>query len=127
MPANTISDHLDEEEMIALAEAFGGTRLYIPVTAKDDHAIVQALGRQTYGKLAASFSPDTIRVPLCRELRALRYRSEGYSTGRIATRLCMTESGVERIVARAKARGFDVALPLATDVRPDPTPEASLP
>lgn len=127
MPENQLSHYLDEDEMIAIAEAFGGTRLYIPVTAKDDHAIVQALGRETFGKLAASFSPDTIRVPVCRELRALRYRSEGCSTGRIATRLCMTESGVERIVARAKARGLAVALPIAPDMPLDPTPETYLP
>lgn len=117
-----LHDHLSEAEIIAIVEAFGGTRLYIPVAAKDDNHIVQAVGREAYQKLATAFAPDVIRVPLCREMRVLHYRSQGLSSGKIASRLCITEPSVNRIVARAKALGMAVPISRVNGVRPNPTP-----
>ncbi|MBU0931324.1 MAG: hypothetical protein KJ585_04895 [Alphaproteobacteria bacterium] len=104
---NYLADHLTEAEMVSLAEAFGGTRLYIPANAADDHEIVRVLGRDGFKKLSAVYSPDVIRVPLCRELRAMHYRRQGLANGKIATRLCITEPAVNKIFRRVKERASE--------------------
>ena len=94
--------------LVALAENFGGTRLYVPVRLKPESEIVAAIGVPAATKLSERFGPDVIRVPLAREYRAVHYRSQGYSNGRIAVKLGMTEPGVNRIFARLIARGVAI-------------------
>lgn len=91
--------------MVALAENFGGTRLYVPAKATVDHDLVKAIGLEGYKRLADAISPDVIRVPLCREIRASHYRKNGLSNGKIATRLGITETAVNQLFKRMKARG----------------------
>ncbi len=38
--SSPLYEHLCEADLISLAEAFGGTRLYVPVNASDDHEMV---------------------------------------------------------------------------------------
>ncbi|WP_374410645.1 hypothetical protein [Novosphingobium colocasiae] len=89
-----------EEATVALAETFGGTRLYIPSSAKDGHPITRTIGREAARALCDKFGPAAIRVPLARELRARRYRAEGLSNARIAVRLGITEGGVRSLFKR---------------------------
>jgi DNA-binding NarL/FixJ family response regulator len=91
---------IGESALIALAEAFGGTRLYVPATLDDSHRIVRAIGPDAAQALCRQFGPATIRVPLAREPRAVRYRSEGLSNARIAARLGLTEGGVSGLFKR---------------------------
>lgn len=91
---------LGEEGLIALAEGFGGRRLYVPSEIPTDHPIAQALGEALAAKLARLYSPAQIRVPLARELRARHYRANGKSNGEIATMLGMTETGVDKMFDR---------------------------
>lgn len=91
---------LGDTAMIALAEQFGGSRLYVPERINADHAIVQAIGIDAATTLAERSGGTAIRVPLARELRATHYRSQGDSNGRIARKLGITESGVERLFKR---------------------------
>ena len=88
------------EGLIALAENFGGRRLYVPYALAADHELVKALGEPRAKKLASMFAPAVIRVPLARELRARHYRATGFSNGEIATKLGMTEPGVDKLFAR---------------------------
>jgi len=91
-----------EEAAIALADRFGGTRLYIPAKIREDHRIARAIGRKAAGKLCAYYSPVTIRVPILRKLRAVRYRAEGLSDAKIARLLGITENGVGRLFKRVR-------------------------
>ena len=91
---------LGKEGLIALAENFGGRRLYVPAEMKPDHPIAAALGAEGAKKLASLYSPAQIRVPLARELRARHYRANGDSNGEIATKLGMTETGVDKMFDR---------------------------
>ncbi|MBY0306403.1 MAG: hypothetical protein K2W86_14790 [Sphingomonas sp.] len=92
---------LGEEAFVFLAQAFGGTRVYVPPKCRDDHEIVLAIGRVAADALSRSFAPDTIRVPLARRERALYFRGTlGLSNAQIARQLGITEGGVNRLFAR---------------------------
>jgi hypothetical protein len=112
---------LGEPAMIALAEAFGGTRLLIPTRLDANHAIAQVIGLDVARRLADRLAPDVINVPLSQELRARRYRSQGMSHAQIATRLGMTEGGVLRLLSRSgngrKTSTDCASLPLFPDDR----------
>lgn len=91
---------LGHDGFIALADAFGGTRLYVPHKVTDDHEIVRAIGAERAARLTARYAPATIRIPLARKDRAVHYRVHGLSNGQIARKLGMTEPGVEQMFAR---------------------------
>lgn len=91
---------IGEDAFIALAENFGGRRLYVPGRLPADHEISRAIGADAALRLSERISPDVIKVPLARELRARQYRAYGLSHGEIATRLGITETAVEKIFRR---------------------------
>ena len=91
---------LGEPAFVALAEAFGGRRLYVPTTIGPDHEIARAIGIDAARNLSERISPDQIRVPLARELRACHYRAAGLSNGAIGSRLGITETAVNKLFAR---------------------------
>lgn len=91
---------LGEAAFIKLTEEFGGTRLYIPNSLSADHEIVSVIGSAAADKLSRRYARDIIRVPLAREIRARHYRANNLSNGRIARKLGLTETGVEKLFAR---------------------------
>ncbi|MFC3442569.1 hypothetical protein ACFOKF_15445 [Sphingobium rhizovicinum] len=91
---------LGERAFIALAENFGGRRLYVPRKIDADGEIAKAVGMTAAQKLSDRKSPDYLRVPLARGLRARHHRAAGLSNGEIATKLGMTETGVNSLFAR---------------------------
>jgi len=91
---------LGDDAFIALAQAYGGTRLYVPVNIPADHDIARAIGKDAADRLSRRYSPATIRVPLARADRARHYRAAGMSNAQIARRLGMTETGVDGLFQR---------------------------
>jgi len=91
---------LGVEAFVSLAERFGGRRLYVPQTIGPDHEIVAAIGAEAAAKLMRRYSLAFIRVPLARGLRARHYRARGLSNGEIASKLGITETGVDKLFAR---------------------------
>ncbi|QPT09695.1 hypothetical protein [Sphingomonas paucimobilis] len=91
---------IGEAAFVRLAEAFGGTRLYIPSKLDPDHEIVEAVGKDAAILLVERLAPDVIKVPLAREIRARHYRARNWSNARIARALQITESGVEKLFRR---------------------------
>lgn len=104
-------DHIDlasvlsEHEMVALAEAFGGTRLYLPANVKPGHPLAKALGHDAALALVKTVGAGTLRIPIARELRARHYRDNGDSYAQIARRLGMSEVGVQRMFKRMGLTG----------------------
>lgn len=94
---------LGAEGLVALAEKFGGRRLYVPQSIARDHEIARAVGPDGAEKLLRRYAGDWLRVPLARELRARHYRARGLSNGEIAAKLSITETGVDKMFARMKA------------------------
>ena len=91
---------LGESAFVALASAFCGRRLYVPGAIATDHEIAQTIGNDAAARLSARMAPAVIRVPLAREMRARHYRAAGLSNGEIATKLGLTETGVDKLFRR---------------------------
>ncbi|WP_425230225.1 hypothetical protein [Sphingomonas sp.] len=102
---------IGEEALVRLAEAFGGTRLYVPHQVSARHEIAQAIGLEAAQRLTARLAPDTINVPLARELRARHYRAQARSNRDIARALGLTEDGVEKLFARVRRQQVAAAQP----------------
>jgi len=85
--------------LIRLAEARGGTRLYVPETVERT-GLADEVGRDLVEKLVGRYARDYIRVPLAREFRARHYRAAGLSNAEIAVKLGMTETGVDKLFHR---------------------------
>lgn len=102
-PEHHLSRHLlqilGEEKFVRLTQELGGTRVYIPYKCREGSDLVEAIGIAACEKLSRALAPETIRVPLARRERALFYRAQGLSNGKIARRLGITETGVNRIFA----------------------------
>lgn len=103
-PPSELIEVIGEAAVIKLAEHFGGTRLYVPITIYEDHEIAQAIGFEEAVALSARMAPDYVRVPLARDLRARHYRNTGMSNAKIAVRLGMTETSVDKLFKRLRER-----------------------
>lgn len=96
-------DLLGEDGLFRLAEAHGGTRLYVPGNI-DRSELPAQIGIDNAARLSNLFPGGYIRVPLARVLRAKRYRENGESNAQIARRLGLTEHGVQRLLSRQRKR-----------------------
>lgn len=56
---NTIADVAGNEAALALARARGGSRVSIPARAKDDHWLVEVVGREAADKICDHFRVGT--------------------------------------------------------------------
>lgn len=98
--AGDLEGLLGRAAFIALTEEFGGTRLYVPLATQPDQRLVEAIGDKAARTLSKSYAPAFIRVPLARELRARHYRAQDLSFAKIAVKLGLTETGVQKLFAR---------------------------
>jgi DNA-binding transcriptional regulator LsrR (DeoR family) len=99
-PGPELLELIGEAALVRLAEAFGGTRLFVPVKMTPEHEIAQAIGIEAARALSARLAPDYIKVPLARAHRARQYRAAGRSNAQIARALGITETGVEGLFRR---------------------------
>jgi len=97
-----LDETLTHAEMIALAEAFGGVRLYIPKVMTSQHRIAKAIGIDGAKRLWKALGAGVVVVPIMREERAGYYRAKGESQAQIARKLGLSEKGVQRIFKRMK-------------------------
>jgi len=91
---------LGDAGFIALVQAFGGTRLYVPEKPQPDSELVTAIGEEAARRLTRRYAPDVLRVPLAREELAIHYRAAGLSNRDIARKLRITETGVNKLFRR---------------------------
>jgi DNA-binding NarL/FixJ family response regulator len=90
-----------EEAALALVEAHGGTRLFVPKRVGAHSALARRTGvpAKSLAPLAAAYGGETIKLPLCREWRIRIYRlRHGESYAAIARRLGIVESTVWRVL-----------------------------
>ena len=107
---------LGDDGFLALVEAVGGRRLDVPQTIGADHEIAEAIGEDNAARLSERYAPAQLRIPLAREERARHYRAGGLSNGKIATRLGMTEPGVDKLFARMDAPPEKGSAQLSLDI-----------
>jgi len=106
-----LGELIGKSATIALAEAFGGTRLYVPRRVAAEHVIARTIGLKPAEALCRTFGQLTIRVPLARELRARRLREQGMSNAKIAVSLGLTEGGVRGLFKRLERQPDGPASP----------------
>ncbi|MGC4407541.1 winged helix-turn-helix transcriptional regulator [Rhizobium rosettiformans] len=92
---------LGDDGFFALVEAHAGVRLYVPEDLARSE-LPKAIGFENAARLSKLYPCGYIKVPLARPFRALRYREAGMSNRDIARRLGLTESGVEKLLKRAR-------------------------
>ncbi len=91
---------LGEPDFVRLCQELGGTRVYIPYKCREKSDLTEAIGPEACERLSRALAPATIRVPLARRERALFYRAQKLSNGKIARKLGITETGVNKIFDR---------------------------
>lgn len=94
---------IGEAATIALLDAAGGTRVYVPRRAGTESLLARMIGAEAADRMVASFGGDLLTLPLCREWRALRMYEGGASHAAIARKTGLTERAVYRMTQRLKA------------------------
>jgi hypothetical protein len=98
-----LSDELETllgpEGFLAVVEAHGGVRMYVPEVAQGSQ-LASEIGLDNTVRLSKLYARSYIRVPLAREFRARHYRELGETNSRIARRLGITETGVNKLFRR---------------------------
>lgn len=97
-----LSAHLAPPALLALIEAFGGTRIYVPKAPNQASPLVQAIGREAAAALAAAHGGDQLQVPIARHWQVRCLRARGLSYSAIALTLRISEDAVWRHLRAAK-------------------------
>ena len=107
-----IVDAIGKDAALALAKAYGGSKVWIPVVDRlvEAHPVAQLLGLEDAMKLAAIAGGSRLNIPLCQSVNdALvdddmlkRWRNDE-SARQIARAHGMTERAVFRRLARLRA------------------------
>lgn len=92
---------LGDDGFLALIEACPGWRLYIPDDLERSN-LPELVGMDNAHRLCKRYRCTYIRVPVAKDVRALRYRHDGSTNRQIAVRLGMTETGVEKLFKRLR-------------------------
>ena len=93
-----LSDIIGISAALALIEAHGGTRLYVPRTLSEGINLPGIIGEEAAGKLIREHGGCYLKIPVARAWRTLVYRGHGQSYADIARRLGCTEGTVWRIL-----------------------------
>jgi DNA-binding NarL/FixJ family response regulator len=97
-----LSQHQAPPALLALIEAFGGTRIYVPKAPNQASPLVQAIGREAAAKLAAAHGGDELKIPIARHWQVRCLKGQGLSYREIARRLRITEDAVWNHLRAAK-------------------------
>lgn len=88
---------IGDDAFLKLLEKHAGSRLYVP---RKGAALSRLIGRENVSQLAERYAGSYIRVPLARAFRVRAYREAGLSNAKIALRLGVTETAVDKILAK---------------------------
>jgi hypothetical protein len=103
-----IAGVIGTEAMLRLSLAFRGLRIYIPYVYKDQHPLVQAIGREAADSLAEWAGGTSLLVPSTLGVKAEVFRladSGNFTRHEIAAQLYISERQVYRwLDERAKGR-----------------------
>lgn len=97
---------LGEDTAFKLFEAYAGTRLHVPtVGGAKRSSLSHIMGLQAALKMTSHFGEQSvIRIPLCREFRALRYFHSGATNRDVALHLGLHLTSVEKMRRRLREK-----------------------
>lgn len=105
-----------KDDFAALVNAFPGSSFKLTAVASAASKIREELGDEIAVKLMSAYPPGLVlRIPLAREFKAQRLRAQGLSNAKIAVRLGITETGVDKLFRRM--RGAEKQRKAANDDR----------
>ncbi|GAB0119459.1 sigma factor-like helix-turn-helix DNA-binding protein [Acidisoma sp. 7E03] len=92
-----------ENAALAVIEEFAGTRTYITESPeKGVSAVVAKFDQSAAAELSREYGGIYMRIPSCKPWRVQVLREQGLSHSKIARRLGIDVSSVERILQRAR-------------------------
>jgi DNA-binding NarL/FixJ family response regulator len=94
---------LGDDGARALADAFGGRRLYVPKEPGPHHPLTVVIGPESAAALASAFHGMTLDIPMLPATRAeiLRLDALGWTRRAIARELKVTERWVYKTLSQA--------------------------
>jgi hypothetical protein len=96
-----LTDIVGASAALAMIEAHGGTRVYVPKDINQNSAARLALPLPEARRLGEEFGGEHILVPIARAWRVRLYRAAGMTYPAIARKLGITERAVGRILTDA--------------------------
>lgn len=95
---------------LALVEAYGGTRVYVPHTINQAAPLARAIGLDAARRLAEQYGRIELSVPQAKAWRAVIYRRrDGLTHAAIARKLGASESTVYAWLREGRPAGSDQA------------------
>lgn len=88
---------IGDEAFLKLLEKHAGARLYVP---RAGAALTRLIGRDNVSQLAERYAGSYLRVPLARDFRVRVYREAGFSNAKIALKLGVTETAIDKIISK---------------------------
>ncbi len=95
---------------LAIVALRGGTRLTVPVKAKEDHWVVEIIGFESYQKLCRYYCGEELEIPRCKgviglitDREILDDRKNLTMTG-LARKYDYTERGIRKLLRRAESQ-----------------------
>lgn len=88
---------LGPEAALAVIEARGGTRLWVPGSAEGSE-LCHEFGEDAVRRLVEAFGRGQIKIPVAREWRVQIYKARGLSYAKIARLTGCSETSVHRIL-----------------------------
>lgn len=105
--AQEVVDVIGMAPALALIDARGGVRTYIPSPIPADHWLIAIIGAEAAEQLAAVYAGDELNLPrCCAAMRATLYRQicAAYDAGESAATLALAHGFTERWVYAIVAR-----------------------
>lgn len=96
-----LTDIVGAVAALAMIEAHGGTRVYVPKEINQNSAARLALPLLAARRLGEEYGGEHILVPIARAWRVRMYRAAGMTYPAIARKLGITERAVGRILTDA--------------------------
>ncbi|WP_323034545.1 hypothetical protein [Pararhodobacter sp.] len=101
------------EAALKLAEARGGTIIYVPHPPVDEANVLSGvIGIEATAKLAEAFPGNQLKIPVGREWRAVVYRMAGLPVDRVALTLGCDRGTVYRILRDQDIAARQMVLPI---------------
>lgn len=113
-----LSDIIGIGAALALIEAHGGTRLYIPRAMSEEINLIKVIGLEASEKLIQAHGGNYLKIPVARQWRAVLYRGQEMSYPKIARRLGCTEGTVWRILSEYEMTSRQLDLFAAAPSKP---------
>jgi DNA-binding NarL/FixJ family response regulator len=101
--ADNLKRLIGDDGARALADAFGGRRLYVPKSPGAHHPLTHVIGPESAAALASAFHGMTLDVPMlpATQTEIVRLDGLGWTRRAIARELKVTERWVYKTLAKA--------------------------